>query len=155
MSCLLHRPLRLRCLAVRGSPLSDWLPLADCGGSAPLRPPFILFILHWINFTLAPPSIPSASPLPSPNPDSSFLLEIMSIMCLHLAWVLQELQYLSTYKRKIFPVHHHILFSPPLGGARRQLARLPAVFRLPIDLLILQLGRSFALNSEDVNGLTL
>lgn len=85
---------------------------------------FILFILHQINFTLAPPSIPSASPLPSPNPDSSFLLEIMSIICLRLPWVVQEIQYLSTYKRKIFPVHHHILFSPHSQGSQE-------VFGLP------------------------
>lgn len=74
------------------SSLSIWLPLAGCGGSILLKLSYILFILYWINFTLAPPGIPSASPLSSPDSDSSFLLEIMSIICLYLAWVLQELQ---------------------------------------------------------------
>ena len=111
--------------------LPDWLPLADCGGSAPLKPPFILFILHWINFTLAPPSIPSASPLPSPNPESSFPLEIMSIIYPHRG---QELWYLSTYNTQIFPVNHHKLFSPPPRGARRHFAWLPVVLCPSMDL---------------------
>lgn len=80
------------------SSLSIWLPLADCGGSILLKLSYILFILYWINFTLAPPGIPSASPLSSPNPDSSFLLEMMSIICLYLA---QECS-------KSFNNHQHI-----------------------------------------------
>lgn len=76
--CLRHLPW--------GSPShSVLLPLTDCGGSTLLNRPFILSILHWINFTLAHPGIPAASPLPSPNPDSSCFLEIMSIICLDLA----------------------------------------------------------------------
>lgn len=98
MSCHLHKldwssSPQMSSMWLKGL-LTFLLTPTNCGGSTLQK---LHFPLHWIHFSKAPPSSPS-----TPNPDSSFLLGIMSIICLLLAWAVQEFQYLSHVKEKYF-----------------------------------------------------